>query len=221
MIRNLKRWIKKFVQLAGYDIRRHATIRLPGKDNLAYCYDTPDQAKVQYACGPKFLKEWVNVDCYSPDMMKKRYGMTDEYLYYQADLGYRQPFNDNAFAYAFAEDFIEHLCQADSIIFLNECYRVLAEGGVLRLSFPGFAGVLKKHFSSSEYADLLTGRKDAYDRYAHLHFYSREELLLLAEHIGFADISFREFGRSDHEVLRNLETREQQQDLNIYVELTK
>ena len=46
-------------------------------------------------------------------------------------------------------------------------------------------------------------------------------LFSLPKHIGFSDIHFTSFGDSEHAELKGLETREGQQDLNIYIELTK
>jgi len=213
--------VRDAANLAGYDIRKIKNKAFSSQYSEDQSWDTYGLTRIQYACGPKFLKDWINVDFYPPSTMEERYGMTNEHIYYQADLSLRQPFKDNSFSYAFAEDFIEHLSQADSILFLNECYRVLAKNGVLRLSFPSLEGVLKRHFSSSHMKDLQQGRKDAYERFDHLHFYSREELILVAEHIGFSGIQFLSFGHSEHEELKGLETREGQQDLNTYIELAK
>ena len=218
---SLKKMIRNAVNLTGYDIRKIRNKAFSAQYTDDQFFNTHGLTKIQYACGPKFLKDWVNVDFYAPDAMKERYGMTVEYNYYQADLSLRQPFKDNLYSYAFAEDFIEHLSQAASLIFLHECYRVLAQGGILRLSFPSLEGVLRRHFSSSDMKDLMQGRKDAYEQFEHLHFYSREEIILVAKHIGFSDIHFTSFGDSDHAELKGLETREGQQDLNIYTELTK
>ena len=216
-----KKIIRNVVNLTGYDIRkirhRHFSAQY-GEDQF---FNTHGLTRIQYACGPKLLRGWVNVDFYSPAAMKEKYGMTAEFTYYQADLSLRQPFQDSTFLFAYAEDFIEHLDQADSLIFLFECYRVLAADGVLRLSFPGLEGVLKRHFSSPLMTDLVQGRKDAYEHYDHRHFYSREEISLAARHIGFSDIRFTAYGESDHAELNGLETRDGQQDLNIYIELTK
>lgn len=217
----LKKQVRRAINLAGYEIRKRADQQysFPGG---------PDQRppalefdRIQYACGPKFLKGWVNVDCYPPAVMRERFAMPPDQVYYQVDLSGRQPFADQTFALAYAEDFIEHLGQQDAIIFLSECWRVLKPGGVLRLSFPGLAGVLRRHFSSREYGVLRKGVEDAYLHYEHRHFFSREELALVAGHLGFSRVSFTGYGESDHEGLRGLETRDQQQDLNIYAELTR
>lgn len=212
----IKNLVRKFIHFLGYDIQK-----IRQKSELSSAPSTCGLIKVQYACGPNVLSDWVNVDFYHPEFMKNNFGMTSEYIYCQVDLSQNQPFPDSSFSLAFAEDFIEHLSQGDSIIFLSECLRVLKKGGVLRLSFPGLKRVLQRHFSLSVYTEIIKGKKDAYKLYDHIHFYSREELELVAMHLGFSGIQFVEFGCSDHDELRGLETREKQQNLNLYVELTK
>lgn len=215
-MKKVKNLVRKFIHFLGYDIQKiRKTPEMSSPSSIG------GLLKVQYACGPNVLSDWVNVDFYHPEFMKNKFGMTSEYIYCQVDLSQNQPFPDNSFSLAFAEDFIEHLSQGDSIIFLSECFRVLKKGGVLRLSFPGLKGVLQRHFPLSVYTEIIKGKKDAYKLYDHIHFYSKEELELVATHLGFSGIQFAEFGCSDHDGLRGLETREKQQNLNLYVELTK
>lgn len=221
MIRNLKKIVRQSIRLSGYDLRKIPPAWAPPAADAGTLRDTRGLTRIQYACGPKFLRDWVNIDCYPPGIMQERFGLTPADVYYQVDLSARQPFADQTFTLAFAEDFIEHLGQQDSLLFLGECRRVLMPGGVLRLSFPGLEGVLRRHFSTPEFDVLRKGVEDAYLHYEHLHFYSREELSLVARHLGFSEVRFTGFGISDHEGLRGLETRNQQQDLNIYAELTR
>ena len=106
-------------------------------------------------------------------------------------------------------------------IFLAEVHRCLRVGGVLRLSFPGLRGVLKKHYRSGGYEGAALGREEAFTPYGHEHFYCEESLELVAKHLGFADVAFVKYGESKHAELGNLEHRAGQQGLNIYAELTK
>lgn len=171
--------------------------------------------KIHYGCGRKILKGWFNVDIAHPgdaEIAKNRY---------RVDLTKKHPFPDNYFKFGFAEDFLEHLDQADSLIFLSECYRTFAKGGVLRLSFPGLQGVLKKHYRSSDYEGASKGKQEAYTMWEHKHFYCFESLELVIKHIGFREIKIVEFGKSDYEELRNLDTRVDQIGLNLIVEITK
>src|SRR4051812_3763507 len=104
-----------------------------------------DIRKAQYGSGSNPLGDgWLNVDreLTSPDGTK---------LYMSADLTSKHPFPADWFSFAFAEDFLEHLRQEQSLIFLAEVLRCLRPGGVLRLSFPGLRGVLKKHYRTGGY----------------------------------------------------------------------
>ena len=173
--------------------------------------------KIHYACGFQMMEGWLNVD--AELLFKTQPGFMCETV----NLVGPHPFPDNCFEYAFCEDFLEHLNQGDSLIFLAEAYRTLKSGGVLRLSFPGLEGVLKRHYKgkSNSYDIYRKGKADAYVSWDHIHFYSSEELILVCKHIGFKDIRFVNYGESTHPALRGLDHREEQRDLNIYVELTK
>jgi predicted SAM-dependent methyltransferase len=171
--------------------------------------------KVQYGSGDYLLGAgWVNVDreLSSPDSTK---------TYMSADLTSKHPFPSDHFEFAFAEDFLEHLTQEQSLIFLSEAQRVLRPGGVLRLSFPGLRGVLRKHYRSGGYEGAAVGRAEAYTPYDHQHFYCEEALTLVGKHLGFSQVAFVDYGESDHPDLKGLDHRESQRGLNIYAELTK
>lgn len=167
--------------------------------------------KVQYGCGSNFLEGWLNLDL----TIEERPG------YAYANLIERHPIADNSVRFGFSEDMLEHVPQAQSIFVLSEMYRSLAPGGVLRLSFPSLEGVLLKHYSPPTAENLLRGEVEAYEFWDHIHFYSRDELRLVALHLGFRDIKFCEYGASEHPELRGLETRDGQIGLNLYVEMTK
>ena len=76
---------------------------------------------------------------------------------------------------------------------------------------------MKRHYFPASELRIREGEFEAWD---HVHFYSKEEISLVAKHIGFQK-SFLEFGQSCHKTLRNLETRINQSDLNTFVELEK
>lgn len=167
--------------------------------------------KIHFACGGNYLDDWLNID----------FANREQANYLRLNLCERLPFPDGHFKFGFAEDFLEHLGQDDSIIFLAEAYRSLQKGGVLRLSFPGLEGVLNKHYLFDQALTTYAGKLDAYLYWDHFHFYSMDELRTVAKHIGFCGIEFVKFGESKHQKLCGLDTREHQKDLNTYVELTK
>lgn len=175
--------------------------------------DTRGLTRVHYACGKNFLPGWLNVDSY-------RLGNTAE-AFECINLVSRHPFLDDSFEFGYAEDFLEHLNQVDSLLFLSECLRTLKPGGVLRLAFPGLEGVLRKHYPDPGWETVNIAKEEAYTHFDHLHFYSKDELALVARHLGFKAVTFHAFGESRHAPLHAIDHRVGQKDLNTYAELQK
>ena len=172
--------------------------------------------RIHYGCGRNVMDGWLNVDGVTDSFPG---GGHDAKRVHPVDLAGQQPFRDGAFLYGFAEDFIEHLAQADALTFLVECRRVIRPGGVLRLSFPGLRGVLDKHYSPPTFQAALAAKRDAYTMWGHHHFFCLESLDLVCRHIGFTAVREVPFGESEHEALRGLETRADQIGLNLTVEV--
>jgi predicted SAM-dependent methyltransferase len=172
--------------------------------------------RVHYGCGEHIEPEWLNVDLGPP---KK--GITIGLHFLAVDLAREHPFPNDSFELGYAEDFLEHISQAQSLVFLTEAHRTLRRGGVLRLSFPGLEGVLRKHYTGTSVADLERAQREAYEQWGHVHFYSRDELRLVAEHVGFRGVEFFSFQQSSRPELGRMDTRSDQADLNTYTELRK
>lgn len=172
---------------------------------------TSDELKVNYGCGGNIIPGWLNVDLFE----------SSKQGYQKVDLLDKHPFPDNSVKFGFSEDVLEHLTQAESIFFLGEIFRTLMPGGVIRLSFPGLEGVLEKHYAPSSETRIRQGEFEAYSFWDHVHFYSKAELSLVASHIGFQNITFVDYGASEHASLCKLDTRSHQIGLNTYVELSK
>lgn len=177
--------------------------------------------KVHYACGKNVLEDWLNVDGFDESYPYGAVELKDAQRIYRLDLTSKHPFKANFFRIGFAEDFLEHLDQAESVIFLSECYRTFRPGGVLRLSFPGLAGILQRHYRHADEQPGAIMREEAYLHWWHKHFYCFEELELVARHIGWSQIEKVPYGKSGLPELTNRETRPSQTDLNLIVELTK
>lgn len=170
-----------------------------------------DGIKVHYGCGSNLIEGWLNIDLYKSLARNYRY----------VNLLEKHPFRDKSVGFGFSEDMLEHITQAESIFFLGEVFRTLVPQGVMRLSFPGLEGVLERHYSPASETRVRQGEFEAYSFWDHIHFYAKDELTLVAKHIGFSRIDFVEYGQSRHPELCNLDTRTSQIGLNTYVELTK
>ncbi len=177
--------------------------------------------KVHYGCGGNVREGWLNVDAFKKYYLWDQVAANTKERILDADLTLAHPFPDGSFRFGQAEDFLEHLDQAESLIFLAEAYRTLQPGGVLRLSFPGLYGVLCWHYRKADYQGAVIGQKEAYTQWNHKHFYCLESLQVVARHLGFKSVVEKPFGESDHPELRGLETRREQITLNLIVELTK
>jgi predicted SAM-dependent methyltransferase len=198
----LKQAIIQTLEIFGYEIRRRPRALHIAKE-VKPVFD-----KIHYGCGRNYLPGWLNVDIIARG--------PENYMY--VDLASRHPFPANSFEFGFSEDFIEHIDQASSILFLEEVHRTFRKGGVLRLTFPCLEAVLKKHFSSISYDDFQKGKKEAYEAFGHVHFYSRDSLALVAEHIGFA-MEIVEGNKSRYSQLEGINAR--LDFVNLHVELTK
>jgi predicted SAM-dependent methyltransferase len=209
---NTTRWARAKAR-AGRRLAISAVHRRRGPELPA---PLPD--RVHYACGQNVMAGWLNVDG-----MTWSYpgGFSDAAQVMRVDLSGRHPFPDGAFQFAYAEDFLEHLTQADSLVFLAEALRTLDAGGVLRLSFPCLEGVLDKHYPDPSLATAVRARREAYEMWGHEHFYSLDAIELVARHLGFSSVKKVEYGESEHEELQGLETRHEQIGLNLNVELTR
>ncbi len=178
--------------------------------------------KIHYGCGNYILSEWLNVDGFDGSFAYENIDLENRVLIFPLDVSGPHPFPSNYFAFGYSEHMIEHLSQADSIIFLSESFRTLKQGGVLRLCFPGLKGVLNRHYRSSDFQGAERGKFEAFTHWSHVHYYCFESLSLIARHIGFSEVKEVEHGASCHSVFRNLESRPPKEDsFELIVELTK
>lgn len=198
----LKSTIIQALRHFGYEIQRRPIPRHVFKEVV------PAFEQIHYGCGRYYLPGWLNVDIIASG--------PENYMY--VDLTSRHPFPDNSFQFGFSEDFIEHIDQASSLLFLEEVHRTFRTGGILRLTFPVLDVVLKKHFSSICFEGFLKGKEEAFDSLGHIHFYSRDSLALVADHIGF-DMKIVECGKSKYSQLEGINIRTD--SVNLHVELTK
>lgn len=73
--------------------------------------------KLNFGCGKNKLTGWQNYDM-------------------DIDIRDPLPFEDASVDFVFAEHVVEHVTSAQAQLFFGECYRVLREGGVLRITVP-------------------------------------------------------------------------------------
>ena len=184
--------LKASAKLA-FNIKRHTVRRkLSGQERL------------HLACGNNVLEGWANID------------FRDNKQVVGWDLTHDLPVHTETIALIFCEHFIEHITRKQAKSLLNECYRCLRTGGIIRLSTPSLKKIVGEYLSRrlSEWHDVgfvpatpCQMVNDGLRLWGHQFVYDEEELKLLLEETGFQDIALVEWRESTIPELRNLECR--------------
>jgi predicted SAM-dependent methyltransferase len=195
----LKILIRYALKKLGYRIISEThTLNNTDFSRLKYFYKTKKvPLHLHVGCGPRILKNWINIDLsYEPYEKYLKY-YTDKYyprevrgdrtdLYIIDITSQGLPLPDNSVDIVFNEDFLEHLTQKQQIIFLAETYRVLKRGGLHRISTPNLLTSMK-HYSNFE-----LGRMGVYENewidHDHKNVLSPNGLIELAKMIGYRKI---------------------------------
>jgi predicted SAM-dependent methyltransferase len=88
--------------------------------------------KLQLGCGVHPLPGWLNADLWPA---------TSDILH--LNVARRFPFADEQIDFIFAEHVIEHLSYTEALVLLREAYRILRPGGVVRITTPDLAFLLR------------------------------------------------------------------------------
>ena len=165
-------------------------------------------------CGKHLLAGWLNSDLRA-DPCRGVIGV---------DATRRLPFDDGVFERVFSEHMIEHIPYSSGVQLVEECFRVLRPGGVIRISTPDFRFLVNLYLGSSrgiraDYVRWSTERfipwADGYDPlfvannfvrcWGHQFIYDEEVLGRVMEAAGFRMVSRRRVQESAYPALRNLE----------------
>ncbi len=159
--------------------------------------------KLHVGCGDKRLEGWVNID--NQDLPG---------VDLVADVTGGLDFKNCEAVYA--EHFLEHLAIDDALSFMEESHRVLADGGVLRLSTPNLDWVWKTHYSLGADADLKTQMaihlNRAFHGWEHQFLWNREILARALTACGFEDLRWHRWGESERPLFQKLERHETYED---------
>ena len=83
------------------------------------------QLKIHLGCGKRVTPGWLNVDCFAAPGIDLVW-----------DLRVPLPFADECASFIYHEHVLEHVSKEDAGQLLQECHRVLATDGVLRIGVP-------------------------------------------------------------------------------------
>jgi predicted SAM-dependent methyltransferase len=85
-------------------------------------------------CGNRFHRDWVNVDFTSTG---------ENVLAHNLTLGV--PFPDNHFDVVYHSHVLEHFTKAAGAAFIQECFRVIRPGGVIRVAVPDLERIAREY----------------------------------------------------------------------------
>lgn len=170
--------------------------------------------KVNLGCGLRCLPDWLNIDGSLTSLFGiKNFNLGNRILYKLAgssnyfsyeeyskkinecnlkfyDLSLGIPLESDYADCIYSSHFLEHLDKLNGRKFLEECFRSLKKGGLLRISVPDldFAFEMYKKEQIEEMMGLFFYTSDDWDFTAHKYGYNFSYLKNILEGIGFSEI---------------------------------
>ena len=176
-------------------------------------------------CGTVYKEGWINIDNNSDNNIQK--------LDLDWDLRKSLPFHDNSVDFIYNEHFLEHLTVEEGISAIKDFFRVLKPGGVMRIAMPDLEkivhGYLDENWKENSKAcsekyglTFIQTRAEGininFRWWGHQWLYDWEELERRLKEAGCEKIKRCRLFESEHEELKNLETRNES---TLVAEVTK
>lgn len=173
--------------------------------------------KLHVGCGTQYKAGWVNIDNNSDNNIDQ--------LDINWDLSKGLPFDDNSVDYIYHEHFIEHLTYEQGLVFMQECYRVLKLGGVMRTACPDLDALIDD-YRHDTWREREWVKKYQYEwmpsrcymlnismnqaPWGHQYVYNRDDLIARLQQAGFAEngITERQYLESEHQHLQGIDNRD-------------
>ncbi len=193
---------RKFVGLVKskgkkYLARRAAKLKNSSQQDIAQIQFLQPKY-LHFGCGDRVIKGWANIDLRLNADWEEKY---QKYFSFEMDKkGTRNdffridfteagiPLPDNSVEGIFHEDFIEHINQRDTFVFLTEAFRVLKPGRVHRVSTPDLAASMRRH------SDFSKGKAGVYtnewNKHEHYNIFTPKYLEEVARLIGYSQVIF-------------------------------
>jgi SAM-dependent methyltransferase len=114
--------------------------------------DLPRPYRLNLGCGSRFDASWVNID-----MVATGEGVIAH------DISTGIPLPDQSCEVVYHSHVLEHIPRADAPAFLQECFRVLIPGGIIRIAVPDLERIVRTYLEKMEKA--VAGNADAADDY--------------------------------------------------------
>ena len=125
---------KKLSQVSIFSIyKKYQLYKLKGKGKriIDHYFRSHAKVKLHIGAGGSILDSWLNVDIAPLD---------ERIAYFDATVPF--PFKMDSVDFIFSEHVIEHLDLEGQINMLNESYRVLKPGGIIRIATPNLDKIL-------------------------------------------------------------------------------
>jgi predicted SAM-dependent methyltransferase len=188
-----------------------------------------DINKINLGCGNTVAPNWINVDGSPAILLNKfpkfllRYILPydrmevlkgNKFIHFnlQNDL----PFKNNSADYIYMSHVLEHLYKNDGEHLLQEIFRVLKPGGIVRIGVPDLDLELLKP-PEEIVSSFLPQSREPYFSY-HRYMYNFSMLRCLLETLNFQNISKKEFQVGE---VPDIETLDNRPDETLYVEAQK
>jgi len=171
---------------------------------------THDVAAMNIGGGKNILKNWLNVAL--GDHCDIHWNLQSKLLFC----------SDDVFDFIYSECCWEHLPYKISVQSLQECYRILKPGGVIRISIPDLDYIFKLYAEGDDagFGTVCKLVNACFYGSGHQYMYNYHDLSSLLYEVGFGEVIREEYSKSKHSTLSNQETRKQNQEFLI-VEATK
>lgn len=145
-----------------------------------------DLIKIQFCCGSNLLPGWHNHDA---DM----------------DIAKSLRFEDDCASHVFCEHGIEHLTHQQGWNFLDECHRILATGGRIRIAIPDFELIWSvvvqdrgnAYIKAASPEGTMQGAlKAVVFNHGHKSVWTGIMLYIMLQCVGFQQVKFQSYGAS-------------------------
>jgi predicted SAM-dependent methyltransferase len=169
--------------------------------------------KVNLGCGMHCLNGWLNIDGSLTSLLGTNIDVLNKLLFkfagsseyydfshfndviknkklYWRNLSDGIPLNDNSIDVVFSSHFLEHLTKTDGQQLLNDIYRILKPGGLVRILVPDLDLAIQRFNKGeiNETLDLFFYTSEKGDFSAHKYNYTFASLKNKLEEIGFTSV---------------------------------
>ena len=151
--------------------------------------------KIQLGAGSLHIEGWENHDM-------------------DVDITKPLPFSDSSVDFIFSDNMLEHVLPREAWFYIEECFRVLVHGGVVRTTIPDFSRILRlKHPDwlrvnqgvTHNNGSIRDQMKSVIVGHGHQGLWNSELLASVKEAVGFMPVKIFEAGSSIHPDLVDVE----------------